>query len=102
MSNSQGKAFNEVRALLGRLDRSIDEARSKRLGPSIGAPNEEPSSAPVEPTIDLDQEIGGSNEPGPKTELQRKAASFGRAKPLNRGEENGAQWRDLGDDKMIG
>jgi hypothetical protein len=30
--SARGKAFNEVKALLGRLDRSIDEARSKRLG----------------------------------------------------------------------
>ena len=30
---SSGKAFDEVKAILGKLDRSIDQARHKRLGP---------------------------------------------------------------------
>ena len=101
MSSEQGKAFNEVRALLGRLDRSIDEARSKRLGPSVGAPSAPSNARPsVEPSVDLDQEIGAPKGDGPKTDLQRKSATFGRAKPLNR-PEDAPQWRS-GDDKMIG
>jgi len=102
MSAHDGKAFNEVRALLGRLDRSIDEARSKRLGPSVGereaAP---PDEEPARPSVDMDREIGAGRADAPKTDLQRKGASFGRAKPLNR-DDNPAPWRSAGDDAMIG
>lgn len=102
MRAHDGKAFNEVRALLGRLDRSIDEARSKRLGPSVG--EREPTvrdEEPTGPSVDMDQEIGASRADAPKTDLQRKGASFGRARPLKR-DENPASWRGAGDDAMIG
>lgn len=96
------KAFNEVRALLGRLDRSIDEARSKRLGPEIGSTeHEEVAAENAAARVDLDQEIGGTGEPAPLTELQRKSASFGRAKPLNR-DGDAPQWRATGTDDLIG
>lgn len=105
--NNQTNAFNEVRAILGKLDRSIDEARSKRLEPE--QPVRREPTAPAEPqstkaSSDLDREIGGGPSNAPKTELQRKGASFGRAKPLNRGESNGAdrQWKTSGDDELIG
>lgn len=96
-------AFNEVRAILGKLDRSIDEARSKRLEPDQPVRRD---PAPTEPAsepgaTDLDREIGGSSTPASKTELQRKGASFGRAKPLNRGEENPRQWQTPGDDDQL-
>ncbi len=89
------KAFNEVRALLGKLDRSLDEARSRRLGPPAvteTAPNGYSSAKPS--SIDLDQEIGGSTEPM-QTELQKRGAQFGRAKPLNR--DSGSAWKRPGD-----
>jgi hypothetical protein len=96
------KAFNEVRALLGRLDRSIDEARSKRLGPSVGSvEHDEVAQENEAARVDLDQEIGGSSAPAPMTELQRKSASFGRAKPLSRGDDT-PQWRATGTDDLIG
>ncbi len=98
------KAFNEVRALLGKLDRSIDEARSRRLGPT------QPESASnsfasdeKNSSIDLDQEIGGST-PETKTELQKRGAQFGRAKPLNR-DSSASAWKTPGkgeDDIQIG
>ena len=77
------KAFNEVRALLGKLDRSIDEARSRRLGPPAqenAGPAANPST--TESNADLDQEIGHSSTNAQQTELQRRGALFGRAKPL--------------------
>lgn len=91
------KAFNEVRALLGKLDRSIDEARSRRLGP----PEQTESSGGnyaknAQPEIDLDQEIGGS-KPQAQTELQKRGAQFGRAKPLNR---NANSWQTPGSDDL--
>lgn len=105
--NSNTNAFNEVRAILGKLDRSIDEARSKRLEPDQPA-RREPAPNPAKPdperVSDLDREIGGGPQSGAKTELQRKGASFGRAKPLNRGDDSPRQWKKPGDDddQLIG
>ena len=79
------KAFNEVRALLTKLERSIDEARSKRVGPKenaadrqrIGSENHQRSRA------ELDREIGGGKPPSvPESPLQAKRAQYGRARPL--------------------
>lgn len=103
---SSSNAFNEVRAILGKLDRSIDEARSKRLEPDQPVRREptSPSPAASANVSDLDREIGGGNTPAAKTELQRKGASFGRAKPLNRNDNAGADrsWKSPGDEDMIG
>lgn len=104
---SPRNAFNEVRAILGKLDRSIDEARSKRLEPDRPAhrePGAGSSGLGREPSSELDREIGGSASGDSKTELQRKGASFGRAKPLNRGGEVGANrdWKTPGEDDLIG
>ena len=96
--SDESKAFNEVRQLLGKLDRSIDEARTRRLGPPVGS-NPKPSRTERESSVDLDQEIGGTTQPGPKTELQRKTATFGRAKPLNR--DGSPSWKG-NDDQTIG
>ncbi|MBL4590391.1 MAG: hypothetical protein JKY96_00375 [Phycisphaerales bacterium] len=98
------KAFNEVRALLGKLDRSIDEARSRRLGPPAHAessPNQ--SESPDPSSIDLDQEIGQSAAKAEQTELQKRGALFGRAKPLNR--DPNTAWKSTGNndnDMQIG
>jgi hypothetical protein len=104
---SPSNAFNEVRAILGKLDRSIDEARSKRLEPDHPVRRDPVQSTPSETpsaVSDLDREIGGTNTPGAKTELQRKGASFGRAKPLNRGGDEGPnrEWKRPGDEDLIG
>jgi len=53
----------------------------------------------------LDREIGGSSPQRAQTELQKKSATFGRAKPLNA--NNNApqsQWKSSGDgdDQLIG
>jgi hypothetical protein len=94
---SNGKAFNEVRALLNKMDRSIDDARTKRLGPPIGAPNPAQKNTASNGTVDLDQEVGGTTPARPLTELQRKRASFGRAKPLSRNDSPN-QWKSTGND----
>ncbi len=96
---SNGKAFNEVRALLNKMDRSIDDARSKRLGPPVGSSDQSKDKPTPKGTVDLDQEVGGSTPTLPMTELQRKRASFGRAKPLSR---NDNQWKATGTDGTIG
>lgn len=110
-SNEQSNAFNEVRAILGKLDRSIDEARSRRLEPDQPARREPPTppskgtDTPSSAKADLDQEIGGTPAQRSMTELQKKSATFGRAKPLNRNNDrpSSAQWKTTdGDDEFIG
>lgn len=106
MSNEeQTNAFNEVRAILGKLDRSIDEARSRRLEPDLPAGRDSTSPAQTASNAGLDREIGGSNTPAPQTELQKKSATFGRAKPLNgQARPAQAQWKTTGGqgDELIG
>jgi len=98
---SNGKAFNEVRALLNKMDRSIDDARTKRLGPPIGSPAKSQSKPGTNGSVDLDQEVGGSTPARPMTDLQRKRAAFGRAKPLGRN-DSPSQWKSTGSDDTIG
>lgn len=106
MSNEErSNAFNEVRAILGKLDRSIDEARSRRLEPDQPVqrdPIQSPSSTNSTPS-GLDREIGVTPESA-KTELQKKSSTFGRAKPLNNGARPAqAQWKSTnGNDELIG
>lgn len=111
MSNEEhSNAFNEVRAILGKLDRSIDEARSRRLEPDQPI-NREPmnnngSNSTSSGSASLDHEVGASpNSNNAKTELQKKSATFGRAKPLNGSPAPApSQWKSTGnsDDQMIG
>ncbi len=81
------KAFNEVRALLSKLDRSIDEARSRRIGPK-----EEPAPKPASenrpaPRSELDRQVGAPRpQAAPLTPMQAKRAQYGRARPLNANE----------------
>ncbi|MEM1330575.1 MAG: hypothetical protein AAGG07_08445 [Planctomycetota bacterium] len=67
-------AFSQVKNILGRLDRSIDEARAKRLNP--GGRSENPTNGP-DLGEDGDTVVGGENANG-----------YGKARPLRR-EENG-------------
>ena len=101
----QSNAFNEVRAILGKLDRSIDEARSRRLEPDQPT-SREANPASKAPSASLDREVGGTSTPArAKTELQKKSATFGRAKPLNGNDRPApSQWKSTGnsDDQMIG
>ncbi|MEM9372671.1 MAG: hypothetical protein AAGA55_03425 [Planctomycetota bacterium] len=96
------KAFNEVRALLSKLDRSIDEARTKRVGPKDEPPIASGNSQTTRP--DLDRRIGagrgasgsrpsGSPEttPVPPSPIQAKRSQYGRARPLNRADASGTR-----------
>ena len=93
VNGNSGKAFDEVKRLLGRLDRNIDEARTRRLGPE-----DEPAkpAAPARP-------IGQAAPPAPVSPTRSK---YGRAKPLRGGETpNPNAWQrpvQGGDDTMIG
>lgn len=72
-----GKAFNEVKQLLGRLDRSIDEARSRRIGPA------EPARPvrPILPRASQSERMIGSPAPQVPAAPVRQS-QYGRAKPL--------------------
>jgi hypothetical protein len=79
MSTSE-RTINQVRAILSKLDRSIDEAREKRTqpppAPVQAAPA--PAPAPISPT----QLIGGPPKQAHPPAAPR--SPFGRAQPLNR------------------
>jgi len=119
---SSGKAFDEVKAILGKLDRSIDQARNRRLGPDETETSEN-DTAPESGLI-------GRGEPSPDTVVGRASASnpsaapvpnqapararsaseYGRARPLRRDSEANptGQWdkkaakTEINDDTSIG
>lgn len=96
MTTSQ-HTFDQVRSILGRLDRSIDQAREKRLhgddepkqqSTQTAAPErrDEPK-APPPPAV------------GPARQAPAKAPSpFGRAKPLRKANDDSPldRWSDRG------
>lgn len=98
---TDGQAFNKVKNLLNRMDRSIEEARDKRLGkspsdgPLIGAGTPQPEGAakgsearsiPHPPTPPIGAPAAtapltiGAGTSAPET----SKSGFGRAKPLVR------------------
>lgn len=97
MSTSQ-HAFDQVRSILGRLDRSIDKAREKRLH---GDENHE--SAPKADTKPVDDHpkrestVPPPPPVGPAPKTPRAPSPFGRAKPLRRptnGDSAHKKWTD--------
>jgi len=67
-------AFNQVKGILGKLDRSIDEARERRLGNGSDA-KPETSALPAR---------SDSNQPAQQTQANESegAKRYGRAKPI--------------------
>ncbi|MEZ6243998.1 MAG: hypothetical protein R3B57_13255 [Phycisphaerales bacterium] len=87
---STGKAFDQVKAILGKLDRQVDEARHKRLGdddlPIRPARNESQASAFETPASN-----GAPDPNGPNAGMPARQSKYGRARPLNRtGDATGA------------
>lgn len=91
----QTRAFNEVKALLNKLDRGIDEAREKRLE---GDREEPPVARPTSAPSVQDQYIGGlpstpaAPVPTSENEPSKPASPFGRARPIRQNPPN-AGWR---------
>ncbi len=87
---ANGKAFDQVKAILGKLDRQVDEARHKRLGdddlPIHPVRNSASPAATDTPTTN------GSPDPnGPNAGMPARQSKYGRARPLNRtGDATGA------------
>lgn len=91
--STPAKSFDDLRSILGKLDRKIDKARNKRLGlddePEAAAPGHTNGTAEPSPALHDEQ-------PEPRADEtvvgeSRRRSPFGRAKPLNRsnpGSEN--------------
>ncbi len=87
MSTSE-HTINQVRNILGRLDRSIDEARDRRLRGDT-EPEETQDQAPAaepERGDPAPRRPGEAPPPpvGPRRASSRAPSPFGRAKPLRR------------------
>lgn len=74
------KAYNEVKAILGKLDRSIDDARKRRLdtNPRVSAVPASAPTIPPNPTTLLGSASTSATPPAGT----RQASIFGRAQPL--------------------
>lgn len=101
------QAFNDVKAILSKLDRSIDEARSRRLNGPEQSEGEDRGSKPIgegdrtpEPTKPTPRAGNNASGPAPSVPLaapQRRAGAspYGRAKAIRNNENNGPSnhWR---------
>jgi hypothetical protein len=88
MSTSE-RTINQVRAILSKLDRSIDEAREKRTHPAPAPVAAAP--VPPPPPISPNQLIGGTPKPAPAVPAAPRSP-FGRAQPLNRPQAPQLRW----------
>jgi hypothetical protein len=75
------KAYNEVKALLGKLDRSIDDARKRRLDttPRGSTPPASTPQASANPQALLGN---GTTKATPAATNTRQSSVFGRAQPI--------------------
>jgi hypothetical protein len=90
MTMTQPKeAFNQVKAILGKLDRSITEARSKRLGEPIDEPAVEPAAA-ADPVPAAPKPVQPAAA-APPTGYAARRAQYGRAKPVQPRNDNDPQ-----------
>jgi hypothetical protein len=93
-------AFDRVKSLLGKMDRSIDDARRRRLHDPEDQP-EDQITQPDHANTDQSATAGtnGSNgmtndESSPAPAPARPVSKYGRAKPLNEiPTQNGPNWR---------
>jgi len=94
MTTSQ-HTFDQVRSILGRLDRSIDKAREKRLH-GDDEPETNDAAAPAEraePSAPPPPAVGPARSAAP-----RAPSPFGRAKPLRKTQDDSPleRWSDRG------
>lgn len=95
MTTSQ-HTFDQVRSILGRLDRSIDQAREKRLH---GDDEPKPSETGTTPERRDEPKAPPPPAVGPARQTPAKAPSpFGRAKPLRKTTDDSPldRWTDRG------
>ncbi len=101
----QNRAFDQVKAILDKLDRSIDEARQKRLhGDEPEADESQPQREPEKSPQTRQNEPAQSDRPAevPSGQTARRAGSspYGRAKPLRpNGNGDTAAWRSTSEER---
>ncbi|MCC6428359.1 MAG: hypothetical protein IT435_16250 [Phycisphaerales bacterium] len=76
------KAYNEVKAILGKLDRSIDDARKRRLDTSPRGSAPIPAAASPISTNGSTLLGAAPIAPAAATPANRPTSIFGRAQPL--------------------
>ncbi|MEL6499023.1 MAG: hypothetical protein AAF937_01680 [Planctomycetota bacterium] len=79
--------INQVRNILGRLDRSIDEARDRRLNGSEDPEPQREQTPPPAPAQKAEPAQPSEAPPppvGPRRSVNRAPSPFGRAKPLRK------------------
>lgn len=79
MSTSQ-RTFEQVKSILGKLDRDIDAARQKRLQLRTGSPVPATTSSPVAPPAAAPSMAAPLSTPRPLA--TPGASGFGRATPM--------------------
>lgn len=81
--NQSPDAFNQVRAILGKLDRSITEARSRRLGKPVDEPVAAPATTAPVPQDEIPAPRAAATAPeAPASGYAKLRGQFGRAKPI--------------------
>lgn len=92
MTMTQPKeSFNQVKAILGKLDRSITEARSKRLGEPAPEPTSAtpPAAAPQASTpAPVAKPVPAPAAATPTSGYAARRAQYGRAKPIQQRPDN--------------
>lgn len=101
-------AFDRVKSLLGKMDRSIDEARQRRLDDEDPSDDNPGGRGPGQPLTNTDQHhaesaTNGTNGNGhsngtsasARPEPTRPTSKYGRATPIRETPPaNGAKWRE--------
>jgi hypothetical protein len=81
--STPAKSFDNLRSILGKLDRKIDSARSKRLG--LDLPDEADSPESLNGIQEHAEEaLVARLQPVVESQPHAPRTAFGRAKPLNR------------------
>ena len=85
-------AFDRVKSLLGKMDRSIDDARRRRLHEPDEA---EDAAADNQPDAEQNGPLIGAekHEQNGPTEPARPTSKYGRARPLREVNGNGPSWQ---------
>lgn len=102
--SEQNRAFDQVKAILDKLDRSIDEARQKRLhGDEPEAeqpPRQESQNTPQARQSEPSQPELAPEVPAGQTARRAGSSPYGRAKPLRpNGNGDTAAWRSTSDER---